>query len=106
MNWISFLAYFVGGGLLANTIPHFVSGICGRSFQSPFSRPPGVGLSSPVSNVIWGSINAVIAYLLILRVGDFDLHKIADAAAIGLGMLVSALFLARYFGRFYAGQAT
>jgi hypothetical protein len=106
VNWIPWLSYFVGGGLLANVIPHFVSGICGRAFQSPFARPPGVGLSSPVVNVFWGALNAVAAYALILHVGDFDFRRTGDAVALGLGAVVSALLLARYFGRFYAEQGS
>jgi hypothetical protein len=39
------ISYFFGGGFLVNAIPHFVSGVTGRPFQSPFATPPGEGLS-------------------------------------------------------------
>ena len=53
----------------------------------------------------WGVLNLVIAYVLICRVGDFDLRSTPDAAALGLGVLVMSLFAARHFGRFHGGNA-
>ena len=74
MPWLSLVAYFFGGAFLANAIPHFVSGMMGRPFQSPFAKPPGQGLSSSTVNVLWGFCNIVVGYLLVCRVGDFDLR--------------------------------
>jgi hypothetical protein len=54
MPWYFYLLEFLGGALLANGVPHFVQGISGDPFQSPFASPPGVGESSPLSNVLWG----------------------------------------------------
>jgi hypothetical protein len=104
MDWMHELAYFGGGVFLANAIPHVVSGLMGRAFQSPFARPPGEGLSSSTVNVVWGFANLVVAYLLICRVGEFDLRSTADVTALGLGMLLLALALARAFGRFNGGN--
>jgi hypothetical protein len=47
----------------------------------------------------------VIAYLLICRVGDFDLRATADVLTLGLGMLLAAILLAWHFGRFNGGNA-
>jgi hypothetical protein len=99
------IAWFFGGAFLANAIPHLVSGMMGRAFQSPFAKPRGEGLSSATVNVLWGFFNLVVGYLLVLHVGDFDLRAGADAAALGLGGLVLALPLARHFGRFHGGNA-
>ncbi|WP_158923139.1 hypothetical protein [Acidisphaera sp. S103] len=104
MPWLSFLSYFLGGVFLANAIPHFVSGMMGRPFQSPFAKPPGEGLSSSTVNVLWGLFNIVIGYVLICRVGDFSLKDTADVAAFGAGALLIALFSARHFGRFHGGN--
>jgi len=60
------------GAVLTNAIPHLVSGVMGRPFQSPFAKPPGEGLSSSTVNVLWGFFNLAIGYLLVCRVGDFD----------------------------------
>src|SRR6266849_3568646 len=40
MAWLHFVSYLFGGFFLCNTIPHFVSGVMGRPFQSPFATPP------------------------------------------------------------------
>ena len=53
MNWITCVSYFFGGAFLTNAIPHWVSGLMGHPFQSPFAKPPGEGLSSSTVNVIW-----------------------------------------------------
>ena len=104
MNWLDLLAYFVGGAFLANTVPHFVAGIMGRAFQSPFAKPPGEGLSSSRVNVLWGFANLVLSYLLTCHVGSFDLRSWPDAVAIGLGMLILAVLMSTHFGRFNGGN--
>jgi hypothetical protein len=104
MNGLQSLAWFFGGAFLRNAIPHIVAGAMGRPFQSPFASPPGEGLSSSTVNVLWGFANLVVAYLLILRVGEFELRSTNDAITLGLGMFVLALLLARRFGRFNGGN--
>ena len=97
-------SYFLGGAFLANAVPHFVSGVMGRPFQTPFARPRGEGLSSSLVNLLWGFANLVIFYVLVCRVGDFDLRDAAQAGALGLGMLLLGLFAALHFGRFNGGN--
>jgi len=53
---------------LANFVPHFVHGISGDRFPTPFAHPPGKGLSSPTVNVGWALANLVVGYVL-FRVG-------------------------------------
>jgi hypothetical protein len=105
MEWLHDLSYFAGGAVLTNAVPHFVSGVMGRPFQSPFAKPRGEGLSSSTVNVVWGFANLVIAYLLICRAGMFDLRSPSDVLALGLGMLLAGLGLARLFGRFHGGNS-
>lgn len=104
MQWHHFVANFFGGAFLVNAIPHFVSGTMGRPFQSPFAKPRGQGLSSSTVNVLWGFFNAVIAYLLILRAGSFDVRNVIDVIEAGLGALLMGLLLASLFGRFNGGK--
>ena len=99
-----YIAYFFGGAFLANTIPHLVSGISGSPFQSPFASPPGQGLSSSMINVLWGMFNLVVAYVLLVRVGRFELRQTRHAVVLGLGILVMALMLALTFGKFHGGN--
>jgi hypothetical protein len=104
MTWLHLVSYFFGGIFLANAIPHFVSGTMGRPFQSPFAKPPGKGLSSSTVNVLWGFFNAVVGYLLVVRVGNFDLRSISDVLALAVGALLISLQLARHFGQFHGGN--
>src|ERR1700729_2127609 len=105
MDWLYLVSYFIGGFFSCNAIPHFVSGVMGRSFQSPFAKPPGEGLSSSTVNVLWGAFNFVVAYILICRVGDFDLRATDHVLALGFGALAIALASARLFGRFHGGNS-
>jgi hypothetical protein len=103
MRWYHYVSYFFGGAFLANTLPHFVNGISGNAFQSPFASPPGIGLSSSTVNVLWGFFNLAIAYLLVCRVGSFNLRKTGHVLVLGAGILVMSLMLARAFGRLHGG---
>jgi hypothetical protein len=105
MVWTHDLAYFFGGAFLTNATPHFISGVMGKPFQSPFAKPRGEGFSSSTINVLWGFLNAVIAYGLLVRVGTFDLRAADQIGAAGLGALVMGLLTARMFGRFNGGNA-
>ena len=104
MNWLWLLSYFFAGAFAANSIPHVVSGAMGRPFQSPFAKPSGQGLSSSTVNVVWGFFNAVVAYLLLARVGAFDPRTTCHILAFGLGALLITLFSARHFGQFHGGN--
>jgi hypothetical protein len=64
MEWYNYVYGFLAGMFLANFVPHFVKGVCGDRFPTPFAKPPGRGLSSPTVNVIWGLLNVVAGYLL------------------------------------------
>ena len=103
MRWYYYLAYFFGGAFLGNTIPHLVNGVSGNAFQSPFASPPGVGLSSSLVNVLWGLFNLAVAYLLVCRVGSFDLRKTRHVLALGAGILIMSVLLARTFGPLHGG---
>ena len=90
-RWYHYLAYFFGGLFLANTVPHLVSGLSGSPFQSPFATPPGKGLSSSTVNVLWGMFNLAVAYLLLARVGRFELRRTSHAIVLGLAVLLTAV---------------
>lgn len=104
MHWLELISYFFGGVFLMNAVPHLVAGAMGQAFQSPFAKPRGEGLSSSTVNVLWGFFNLVTAYVLFIRVGDFQLRNLADVLAPGIGALLIALFMARHFGKFHGGN--
>lgn len=65
MQWYHYLSGFWAGAFLANFVPHFVNGVSGDPFPTPFAKPPGKGLSSPIVNVWWALLNAVVGYVLL-----------------------------------------
>jgi hypothetical protein len=65
MLWYHYVACFFAGVFLTNAIPHFVHGVSGDKFPTPFAKPPGKGLSSPRINVVWALINIAIGSLLV-----------------------------------------
>jgi hypothetical protein len=97
-------AYFFAGISLTNAIPHFVSGVMGKPFQSPFAKPPGKGLSSSTVNVVWGFFNLALFYYLLFRVGSFDVRNNLHILSFGLGILLFGMFTAHNFGKLHGGN--
>jgi hypothetical protein len=103
MVWYYYLARFIAGMFLANSVPHLVNGISGRRFQSPFASPPGVGESAPLVNAVWGLVNAFIGLVLLFAVGRYQVGMNVETLLVGLGFALTALALAWHFGRVRAG---
>lgn len=99
MPWHNVVTNFFGGAFLANFVPHFVAGVSGRSFPSPFAKPPFRGLSSPAVNVLWGLFNLAVAYALLVVVGSFELRRVAHAAILGAGFGLTSIGIARSLAR-------
>ena len=87
MLWSHVAAYVFGGVFLANFFPHFIAGMSGVRFYTPFASPPFRGLSSPVINVLYALLNLAIAYALLVLVGQLDLQAIAYALLVLVGQL-------------------
>ena len=102
--WYIFLLQFAAGLFLGNGVPHFVQGISGHGFQTPFASPPGVGESSPIVNVLWGSLNPAVGFALLFAFAPKGADVILEWAFVGLGALVIALFCAWHFGRVRSGR--
>jgi hypothetical protein len=96
MPWYFYLLEFLGGALLANGLPHFVQGISGKPFPTPFAKPPGVGNSSPVVNVLWGFGNWVAGVLL---VHSFWPVNCIGKTLVAAGALLLAVPMAHHFGK-------
>lgn len=103
MPWFHLVAYLFAGTFFANFVPHFVSGVLGRSFPTPFASPPFRGLSSPPVNVSYGLCNLAVAYALLSRVGAFEPRSALHAGAFGLGLTVWSLMLTRSLARLQGG---
>ena len=96
MKWYHYIAGFFAGVFLTNAIPHFVNGISGDAFPTPFADPPGQGLSSPLTNVLWALVNLLVGYIL------FRVSKINSKSTWGLllffvGMIAISIMLSNAF---------
>jgi hypothetical protein len=78
VNWTNYIACFFAGMFLANTVPHFVHGISGDAFPTPFAHPPGKGLSSATVNVVWALFNLAVGAVL------FRAGKLASGDTLAL----------------------
>ena len=85
MTWYHYLSCFFAGSFLANAVPHFVHGISGDCFPTPFAKPPGKGLSSPILNVVWALFNLVIGYML------FEVGRVAHGDRLALVLFLAGI---------------
>lgn len=81
---------------LANFVPHFVHGISGDPFPSPFAKPPGKGLSSPTVNVLWALANLIAGFFL-FRVGRVADGSYATLAVFFAGIAAISIMLSVNF---------
>jgi hypothetical protein len=98
---------FLAGVLICNALPHLAAGVRGEAFPTPFARPPGRGLSSPVVNVVWGWVNlfaglAILPRLVLLSAVTPVFNSLWVSFA--LGFLVCGVGLGWHFGRVRAGR--
>ena len=98
LPWTIYLLQFVSGLFLANGVPHFVQGVSGHWFQTPFATPRGIGESSPLVNVLWGFANLAVGFAILWSFAPKGSEVVAEWMLVGLGVLVSAVFLAWHFG--------
>ena len=81
---------------LANVVPHFVHGISGDRFPTPFAHPPGRGLSSPTVNVVWALVNLMVGYILFrigkVSSGDFLALVIFFSGVVAISTILSVRF--------------
>lgn len=105
MPWHNAVEYFFGGAFLANFVPHFVAGVSGRPFHSPFATPPFRGLSSPSVNVFWGLFNLAVAYALLMVAGSFEPRQVAHFAIAAAGFGLASLGIARSLGKLHSVSA-
>jgi hypothetical protein len=97
------VALFFGGAFFANFVPHFVAGVSGIPFHSPFAKPPFRGLSSPTVNVVWALFNLAVAYVLLVLLGSFELRRLAHAAVAAGGFGLASIGIGRSIGRLRKG---
>jgi hypothetical protein len=96
VNWYNLIASFFAGAFLTNVVPHFVHGISGDRFPTPFAKPHGIGLSTSTTNVVWALFNLVVGYILFqvgkVSSGGYSAHVIFFAGIAGMSIMSSVLF--------------
>jgi hypothetical protein len=98
MSWYNYFFCFFAGMFLANVVPHFVHGISGDPFPTPFAHPPGKGLSSPTVNVVWALVNLIAGYAL-FRVGKVSSGGNLALAVFFAGIAVLSIWLSVLFAK-------
>ena len=61
------------------------------------------GLSSSTVNVVWGFFNLAVAYVLLVWLGQLNLHYWRQVVTAGAGVLLLSVIMARHFGQFHGG---
>jgi hypothetical protein len=96
VTWYQYIASFFAGMFIANTVPHFVHGISGDRFPTPFANPPGKGLSSPTVNVVWSLVNLAAGYAL-FRAGNIWNGGVAPLALFFAGIAAISIMTSIWF---------
>ena len=96
MNWYNYIACFFAGIFIANAIPHFINGVSGNKFPTPFSKPPGKGLSSPTVNVLWALLNLLVGYILYLA-GNISEGNVWTLVIFFIGIAFISIFSSKGF---------
>jgi len=96
IRWYHYLLAFLSGFFLANVVPHFIHGVSGDPFPTPFASPPGKGLSSPTCNVLWACFNLLVGYILLRVSKTTGKHKLL-LVFVFIGIIVCSVMLSYAF---------
>ena len=92
MEWYNYVACFFAGALLCNFVPHFIKGVAGDKFPTPFANPPAKGLSRPYLNVLWALFNLIIS-LVLVSVGKVSANNTWSIVVMFLGFALVGISL-------------
>jgi hypothetical protein len=95
---MGYMIHFFAGAFLCNCIPHLVCGLQGSPFPTPFAKPHGVGMSSPLVNFAWGFAN-LLAGLALLASSPIRVGLNSSFLVFLLGAGVLGIFASIHFGR-------
>ncbi len=99
-----YIVNFFAGVFLCNCIPHLAAGLRGEAFPTPFARPHGVGLSSPLINFLWGTLSAVIGIAL-LAFRPIVLRVNLETGSFLVGFLMLGIYTAIQIWKVRQGRA-
>ena len=96
IKWGHYVAALFAGFFLANVVPHFIHGISGDPFPTPFAIPPGKGLSSPTCNILWACFNLLVGYIL-LKVSKASWKNKLLLVVVFIGIVICGVMLSIAF---------
>jgi len=96
MEWYQYVAGFLAGAFFANAVPHFVHGVSGNKFPTPFAKPPGKGLSSSTTNALWALLNIIVACSL-FRISKFHHDQPLEMIILFAGVVILSVMLSIRF---------
>lgn len=96
MKWYHYIFAFLTGLFLTNAVPHFVNGISGDAFPTPFASPPGQGLSSATLNIAWALFNIILGYATI-RFSKLNFKNDYVQLLFALGVICMSFLLSDSF---------
>ena len=96
MSTPQYVAAFFSGIFLANAIPHFVKGLCGDPFPTPFAKPPGIGLSSAPVNAVWGLFNMLVGAGL-FHIANLQSGGLLPFIVFFVGIVVLSIMMSNHF---------
>jgi len=94
MILLHIIALVFSGAFITNFLPHFIHGISGKTFTTPFAKPRGIGPSSPTLNVIWGVFNLMMG-LFLAQLGHLKSGSTILWISFFTGFIAMALFLSK-----------
>ncbi len=85
--WWFYLVAIPAAAFLVNGVPHFVQGLSGKQFPTPFSGGGGT-FDSAARNVLWGSANLIIGGVLLwtIRAGLSDPVLVIELVVVGVAL--------------------
>ena len=93
---MNLLLGFLSGMFLTNGLPHFVSGIMGKSHMTPFGKD-----SSAVVNVAWGYINILVGMWL-FNVSGATIRQAFSFDIFSISFLTGSIFMAISDGKLFS----
>lgn len=94
--WQDYLMAFFSALFLVNGVPHFVHGVSGKQFPTPFSGGAGT-LDGPVRNVFWGAANFAVGGVPLWAIAG-SLGDLAIVIELGVVGTLGGAFLGYAFG--------
>ena len=99
--WQVVICSFLSGVFIANGVPHFVKGVTGEKFFTPFNRKE---FSSARTNAMFGVANFIIGGIF-LYFGHIDTHVLAAGVAFAVAVAFIATSNSIIFTRRLAEKA-